>query len=265
MSTPGITATCGKCPGKKGSFTLTFLSATMRLSFSKDSTRSISRNGWRWGRYSLISSIVISLTVVSRLLLRHAPQDLVEVAQVHRIAQPLAVRHRRRARGVGARLHDGLGDEAVARDGHAVADRQVPHDPDAAPDHAVAPDRDAARDARAARDHRVRADHHVVADLDLVVELDPVADDGVVERPAVDGRVGPDLDVVADAHAAHLGDLHPAARLARHAETVGADHDSRVQDAARADRAAVVDGHARMQARALAHRDSAPYRRVRAD
>jgi hypothetical protein len=45
MSTPGMTAKCGKCPGKNGSFTDTFLSATMRLSFSKETTRSISRNG----------------------------------------------------------------------------------------------------------------------------------------------------------------------------------------------------------------------------
>src|SRR5688572_20602667 len=128
MSTPGITAMWGKWPGKKGSLAVTFFRATMRASFSKETTRSISRKGYRCGRYSLISSIFISLTVVSRVFLRHAPNDLVEVAQVRGVAQPFAVRHHRRARGVGARLHDGLGDEAVARDGDAVADREVADD-----------------------------------------------------------------------------------------------------------------------------------------
>ena len=104
----------------------------------------------------------------------------------------------------------------------------------------------------AARDHGVRADHAVVADLDLVVELHAVLDHGVVERAAVDGGVGADLDVVADAHRAHLRDLHPAARVGRHAEAVGADHHARVQDAAVADGAVVVDRDARVQARVVA-------------
>ncbi len=75
----------------------------------------------------------------------------------------------------------------------------------------------------------------VVPDLDLVVELDAVADHGVLDRAAIDGRVGADLDVIADAHAADLRDLEPAALFAREPEAVGADHAARMQHAARAD------------------------------
>ncbi len=46
----------------------------------------------------------------------------------------------------------------------------------------------------------VRADAHVVADHDEVVELDALLDHGVVDGAAVDGGVGADLDVGADAH-----------------------------------------------------------------
>src|SRR5690606_26559985 len=86
---------------------------------------------------------------------------------------------------------------------------------------------------------------------DLVVELDPVADLGVLERAAVDGGVGADFDVVADAHAAQLGDLAPGALpeggIRREAEAVGPQHDAAVQDGARADAYVGVERHARMQ------------------
>jgi hypothetical protein len=45
ISTPGITGRCGKWPTKKGSLTVTFFNARMRLPASTSSTRSTSRNG----------------------------------------------------------------------------------------------------------------------------------------------------------------------------------------------------------------------------
>src|SRR5688572_8675688 len=45
MMTPGITGRPGKCPGKNGSFTVTFLIASMRLPGTHSITRSTSRNG----------------------------------------------------------------------------------------------------------------------------------------------------------------------------------------------------------------------------
>src|SRR5688500_10762234 len=142
-------------------------------------------------------------------------------------------------------------------------------------DHGRAADDDVPSDARAAGDadaagHRaVRADAHVVADLDLVVELDALLDHRVVERAAVDRGVGADLDVVADAHAADLRDLDPAALVGRDAEAVGADdrpgmhhdslskkafrvnHDTRIQAAVIADDDVVADDAARADRHAL--------------
>src|SRR6185436_3879238 len=109
--------------------------AVMRTSFSKATMRSIRRNGNRCGRYSLISSIVIVLTVVSRGSW-YARRERVEPSQVHRVLQPFRVGQRGESRGVGPRLLDRLGDEGHARDRHAVADRDVPDEPDAPADHA---------------------------------------------------------------------------------------------------------------------------------
>ena len=72
------------------------------------------------------------------------------------------------------------------------------------------------------------------------------------QRAAVDAGVGADLDVVADAHRAQLLDLLPAALGGREAEAVGADDRAAVQDAARADAAALADHHLRRQPRVLA-------------
>src|SRR5207302_9856026 len=87
------------------------------------------------------------------------------------------------------------------------------------------------------------ADPHVVADLDLVIELHALLDHRVVDRAAVDRGVGADLDVVADVHAANLGDLDPAALVLGDADAVAADHRAGVNDGVRADRAARIDHH----------------------
>jgi hypothetical protein len=44
-----------------------------------------------------------------------------------------------------------------------------------------------------------------MADLHLVVQLDALADHGVLEGAAVDRRVRPDLDIVAEAGSARCG------------------------------------------------------------
>ena len=93
---------------------------------------------------------------------------------------------------------------------------------------------------------------HVVRDHDEVVELDAFFDDRVVERAAVDGGVGADLDVVADVHAADLRHLDPGALLGRVAETVAADHRAGLHDAAPAEHHVVPDEYARHEARIVA-------------
>jgi hypothetical protein len=57
-------------------------------------------------------------------------------------------------------------------------------------DNAVA-ERGTSRDPALADHHAIAADDDVVADLDKVVDLAALADDGVVERPAVDGATCP--------------------------------------------------------------------------
>src|SRR6267154_412386 len=121
-----------------------------------------------------------------------------------------------------------------------------------ASDRAVRSDTRAARNGGTPGHRRMGADAHVMADLDLVVQLDAVLDHRVVERAAVDRRVGADLDVVAYKGTPRLRNLDPAPRIARHAETVGADHHAGMNQCALADEATRIDGHRRSQAAVLA-------------
>src|SRR5882724_388411 len=121
-----------------------------------------------------------------------------------------------------------------------------------ASDRAVRSDARAARNGRTPGHRRMGADAHVMADLDLVVQLDAVLDHGVVERAAVDRRVGSDLHIVAYEGTARLRNLDPAPRIARHAETVRADHHAGMNQCALADKATRIDGHRRSQAAVLA-------------
>src|SRR6266496_3436990 len=250
---------------------VTFLIPRIHLPETHSVTRSSSRNGYRCGRYSMISrtsivprhSAVIMhsprLRLASRsslvlawalrrschptaLLERADPLDeLAQLAQLQRNAPPFS----RRQRQHSARVRTGRVDRRAYRcpavEHRAIGDREMPGDHARPADLAVLPDPHAARDADAAGDHRMRADVAVVADLDLVVELDVVLDDGIVDRAAVDRRVRADLDVGADDDAAYLRNLEPAPRFFGHSEAVGADDDTAVDDRPRTDRAAIVD------------------------
>jgi len=102
---------------------------------------------------------------------------------------------------------------------------------DGAANHAPLADGRATGHPDAARQHGVRPDPDVMSNLDLVVELDAVLDDGVLDRTPVDRRVGPDLDVIADADGPDLGHLHEAVAIWREAEAVGPDHGAAVEHA----------------------------------
>src|SRR3954463_2086654 len=168
---------------------------------------------------------------------------------------PVVVLVHRIDAGVRPRLEDRARDEGAGGDIHMVDDLQVAEDHRRAAERAMAADVGAAGDADAAGDRGVRADARVVADLDLVVELDAFLDHGVVESAAVDGGVGADLDVVADAHRADLRDLHPAPTVVGDAEAVGADHHAGMHDDALAEGAASVDDDARIEAAVVADLD----------
>src|SRR6478609_1048799 len=196
-----------------------------------------------------ISAMLLPLQWLGLLVLLQAADaagEVVEVPDVHGIACPFAALVEREKPGVLAGLEDRARDHGAGADVHMVDDPEVAEDHRCPAEGAVPADIGATCDPYAAGDRRVRADAGVVADLDQVVELRALLDHRVVEMAAVDGRVRADLDVVADAHRADLRDLDPALARARVAEAVGADHGSGVNDAARADRAARVDHHARL-------------------
>src|SRR5258708_31984772 len=109
---------------------------------------------------------------------------------------------------------------------HIIADVQMADDTDCPGDHAARADPGTARYAHAGGDHRVRTDVDVVADLDLVIQLGPRLDDGVADGAAIDRRIGTDLDVSADAHAAELRHLGPAAAVRCKAKPVRPDDHS---------------------------------------
>src|SRR2546422_6004137 len=117
---------------------------------------------------------------------------------------------------------------------------------------AVATDDGAARNSRATGNRRVRADPTVVSDLDLIVELDVVLDHRVTKRTAVDRGVGADFDVRPDDYTAYLRNLEPASILLGHAEAIGADHGTAVDDRARPDKRTSVNDHGRIQDRVIA-------------
>src|SRR3569832_156647 len=117
-----------------------------------------------------------------------------------------------------------MGNERHAGDVHVVSDFGMAHDADAAADGAARADAGAAGDARAAGDGGVRPDDHIVGHLYLIIQFDAVLDHGIVERAAVDGGVGADLDVVADTHCAELRHFDPCAARIGETEAVAADH-----------------------------------------
>src|SRR5262245_25983246 len=161
--------------------------------------------------------------------------------------------------GVGAGFQERARNQRAGRDLHAVDDLDMAVDHRGAADGDVRADVGAAGDADAAGNRGMRADAHVVPDLDLVVELHALLDHGVVERAAVDGRVGADLDVIADAHAPDLRNFYPPAIRGRDAEAVGADHGPGMDDDAFSQGAIGVDDYAWIEAalvtdgHALAH------------
>src|SRR6185369_16520360 len=91
----------------------------------------------------------------------------------------------------------------------------------AAKDHVIA-QAGAAGNPGLGNDQAMFAQRNVVPNLNQVIDFRPAADDGRAERPAIDGDVRPDLDVVADDHIADLRHLAVGACVEHVPETVGA-------------------------------------------
>src|SRR5688572_20530051 len=153
----------------------------------------------------------------------HAPEQLRKLALGGH--DPLRLQHRTRRRpeelstGVEVRRHAGLG-----ADQRTVADGDVIRDAHLAGEHDAAPKARRPRHSDLGHENRVLADLDVVADLDQVVDLRAATDDRVAEGRAIDGGVGPDLDVVLDHHPARLGNFSVLRAIEREAEAIGAEH-----------------------------------------
>ena len=83
------------------------------------------------------------------------------------------------------------------------------------------------------------------------LKRDPVS--GVFEGATVDGRVGADLAVIANAHAAQLRHLDPVVAIKGQAKTVGAEHRTGMDQHALAKPHATHQGHVGAQAGLCAH------------
>ena len=73
-------------------------------------------------------------------------------------------------------------------------------------------------------DHTVAPNAHVMCDLHQVVDLATLADDGVTQGAAVDGRISADFNIVLDDGSSELGKLLLTAFGENIAEPVAANH-----------------------------------------
>ena len=102
-------------------------------------------------------------------------------------------------------------------------------------------DGNAAGDSALGDDQRMGPELHVVADRDQPTQFRAGADHRAAQGGAVDGSVGPDLDVVLEDDVADLGNLVMNASVRRIAVAVGSDGSVGVNDDAVSDDAAVVN------------------------
>src|SRR5271157_5704129 len=118
---------------------------------------------------------------------------------------------------------------------------------DLSPDNNIIADSGAPRNAGLRGDHNVGSNAGVVADMHQVVKLCARADDSLVQRAAVNGAVGADLDVIANHQLANLRELLIAAvhLVAHESEAVGAQHRARMHHYAPSQRRARIDDYAR--------------------
>ena len=145
---------------------------------------------------------------------------------------PGAVLSRRENTGVAAGRVDRRGHQCAARHDDIIANAQVAIHHRRATQHAASADDCAASNANATGNRGVIADAAVVSNLYEIVYLDPIANDRIVDRAPVNGRVGTDFHVATDDDTSHLLYLLPAPPRRLKAKTVGTDDRSTLDNAA---------------------------------
>src|SRR5208282_2018880 len=104
------------------------------------------------------------------------------------------------------------------------------------------------------RDCGMRTDMNIVPDLNLVIELYAILDYGVINRTTIYGRIGTDLHIISNQHAAALRDFFPNSAFFYYAKTICTNDNAGVYQTSRTDMAVVVNRYIGMQTRAFANR-----------
>src|SRR3990170_2794577 len=194
--------------------------------------------------------------------------DLPDQIRQHALGRPDPPRlHRGPGRRPAPPLpgRDIAGPPRLRRHNGAPPHRHVVNDADLSRQHGAAPDAARPRDPYLGHEDHVLAQLTVVPDLHQIVDLAPPADHRVAQGPAIDGRVGPDFHVIADAQPAHLGDLAVDRAVERVAEAVSPEHRPGMDDYPVADPDAVSDDDTRVQHYVLADHHAGPDEAQRPD
>lgn len=98
-------------------------------------------------------------------------------------------------------------DSGLSRDRDVIAYLKVARDSNlAGKDHVIAQLRTTG-DSGLGHDQAMLAQGHIVGNLDEIIDLGAAPDDRRTKCPAINGDVGADLDIIANKHAADLGNF----------------------------------------------------------
>ncbi len=135
-------------------------------------------------------------------------------------------------------------DAGLCRGNDIIADAQMARSAHLTGQHDVPSHFSASGQSDLSTEERVLAHFASVSDLHQIVDLHVRGDDRVSDGRAINGRIGSDLDPIADDHAARLRDFVPEAiGIARIAEAIGSDSRSVVDDHMCADDRVLSDGY----------------------
>ena len=103
--------------------------------------------------------------------------------------------------------------------------------------------------AGSARHHTMFTQAAVVRDLNQIINFTALSDHSVIKRAAVHSGIGPDFDIIFNSNATDLRNLHPLTFKGSKAKAVTTDHATRLQYTTGSNRAVMINGDIRMQAR----------------
>ena len=130
---------------------------------------------------------------------------------------------------------------------HTIDQGQVTQDNGTAAHSAMSPNARTACHTSATGHRRMRTNVNVMTNLHQIVELDPVFQNRIFQCAPVDATVGTDFYIIAYTHCPELLNLFPNTLVLRKTETVSANDNTRMQDAAITHNAIFAHSHTRFQ------------------